>query len=103
MRQEKSPTPSDPVEVVYALILIVVLMYILAMTSGCVSFEKESGTEPIWKPHTFLFSPSPDGRCAFVDRTGFVLDCDDPRRPPGSQSEVDEVPVEPFTRNWEEI
>ncbi len=35
--------------------------------------------------------------------TLLVLDCDDPRRPPGSQSEVDEVPVEPFTRNWEEM
>lgn len=35
--------------------------------------------------------------------TLLVLDCDDPRRPPGSQSDVDEVPVEPFTRNWEEI
>ena len=30
--------------------------------------------------------------------TLLVPDCDDARRPPGSQSDVDEVPVEPFTR-----
>ena len=35
--------------------------------------------------------------------TLLVLDCDDPRRLPGSQSDVDEVPVEPFTRNWDEV
>lgn len=35
--------------------------------------------------------------------TLLVLDCDDPRRLPGSQSDVDEVPHEPLERNWEEV
>jgi len=35
--------------------------------------------------------------------TLLVLDCTDPRRPPGSQSDVDEVPVNPFSRDWDEI
>lgn len=35
--------------------------------------------------------------------TLLVLDCDDPRRKPGSQSDVDEVPIDLFSRNWERV
>ena len=69
--------PSDSVDVVYALILIAVLIYILAATSGCVSLS-EPGDEPIWKPHIYLYSPEQDGRCKFVDKMKHVIDCDEP-------------------------
>lgn len=74
----KSPIPSDPIDAIYALVVLIVLLYMLAATSGCMSFERESGTEPIWKPHVYLYSPGTDGRCKFVDKPGHVIDCDEP-------------------------
>ena len=68
MQPGKSPTPfDDTLDLVYACVSVVVLIFI-AMSVGCVSVTSES-EEPLWKPHAYLYSPRPDGRCADVSRS----------------------------------
>ena len=38
----------------------------------------DSGDEPLWRPNVYLYSPTPDNHCQFVNGAGHVLDCDEP-------------------------
>ena len=77
MRPGKLPTPFSWVVDVCLALGWIAICFALYSLMGCVSVQ-DSGEEPIWKPHVYLYSPQPDGRCAFVDGKGHIIDCDEP-------------------------
>lgn len=78
MQRRRSRNHSDPFTNAVAWILIVALVYVVVVTSGCITIDRDSGDEPLWRPNVYLYSPTPDNHCQFVNGAGHILDCDEP-------------------------
>lgn len=73
--KEFSP-PSNPGELVIAVVSIVLLILVMASLGGCVS--KLSGPEPKWAPPFYRYKPV-GTRCTFYSpMLAHTVDCDEP-------------------------
>lgn len=75
MPSRKLKPPSDHGELLWAVISIIVMVFIMCSTA-CVSISR--GVEPKWEPSIYRFKAT-SGRCTFYSPTlKHTLDCDEP-------------------------